>query len=204
MHVRTTPGHVPQCRCLEGAFIGLVLCHGVATEVRVGLIHSHADIAVILVGEVEPRVTAYTTCLTLEERETALGFRRQGALVSRLEAIVGRISRNNCPYIGGDGLGYSDRLKVVAEDLAELFLVGRNRPQVFHHLLVCPVEVLQRLLLERRPQTCPELSVAEKSIHDRNSVTGHRLAREINRELPRITPAVVGLMAAHAGYRSRC
>src|SRR5262249_49148212 len=145
-----------------------------------------------------------TTCLLLEERKTALGFRRQGALVSRLETVVGRISGNDCPYIGGDGLGYSDGLKVVAEDLAELLLVGRNRPQVFNHLLVRPIEIFQRLLLERGAQTCPELSIAEKSIHDGQSVTGHRLACEINRELPRITPAVVGLMAAHARYRSRC
>src|SRR5215468_218879 len=108
VHIGTTPGDVPQCWCFEGALIGLVLCYSVATEVRVGFIHAHADIAVILVGEVEPSVTAYTTRLTLEERETALGFRRQGALVSRLETVVGRISRNNCPYIGGDGLGYSD------------------------------------------------------------------------------------------------
>src|SRR5262249_7346378 len=73
VHKGTTPGHVPECWCLESALIGLILRHRVATEVRVGLIHSHADIAVILVGEVEPGVTAYTTCLTLEERETALG-----------------------------------------------------------------------------------------------------------------------------------
>src|SRR4030095_16634964 len=107
VHIGTTPGHVPECWCLEGALIGLVLRHGVATEVRVGFIHAHADIAVILVGEVEPRVTAYATRLALEERETALGFRRQGALVSRLETVVRRISGNDCPYIGGDGLGDS-------------------------------------------------------------------------------------------------
>src|SRR5262245_59533310 len=29
MHIRTTPRHVPQCWCLEGALIGLVLRHGV-------------------------------------------------------------------------------------------------------------------------------------------------------------------------------
>src|SRR5262245_29637894 len=143
VHIGTTPGHVPKCWCFEGAFIGLVLCHGVPTEVRLGLIHAHANIAVILVGEVESRVTAYTTRLALEERETALGARRQCALVSRLETIVGRISRNDCPYIGSDGLGYSDGLKVVAENLAKLLLVGRNRPQVFHHLLVCSIKVIQ-------------------------------------------------------------
>src|SRR5262249_10123041 len=116
VHIGTTPGHVPECWCLEGALIGLILRHGVATDVRVGFIHAHADIALILVSEVEPRMPAYTTCLPLEERETPLGFCRQGALVSRLETVVGRISGNDCPYIGSDGLGYSDGLKVVAED----------------------------------------------------------------------------------------
>src|SRR4030095_13716320 len=134
VHIGTTRGHGPECCRLEGALIALVLCHSVATEVRVGLIHAHADIAVILVGEVEPSVTAYATRLTLEERATALGFRRQDALVSRHDTVVGRISGDNCPYIGGDSLGDSNGLKVVAKDLAELLLVGRNRPQVFHHL----------------------------------------------------------------------
>src|SRR5262249_2296192 len=122
VHIGTTPGHVPECWCFEGTLFGLVLRHGVATEVRVGLIHAHADIAVILVDEVEPDMTASTTRLALEERETPLGARRQGALVSRLETVVGRIPGNDCPYIGGDGLGYSDGLKVVAEDLAEFLL----------------------------------------------------------------------------------
>src|SRR5215813_5865516 len=88
VHIGTTPGDVPQCWCFEGALIGLVLCYSVATEVRVGLIHAHADIAVVLVGEVEPGVTAYTTRLTLEERETALRARRQCALIARLETVV--------------------------------------------------------------------------------------------------------------------
>ena len=149
-------------------------------------------------------MTAYTTGLALEERETPLGFRRQHTLVSCHETVVGRISGDDCPYVGRDGFGYSDRLKVVAEDLPELLLISRNRAQVFHYLLVCPVEVLQRLLLECGAQARPELLIAEKSIHNGRSVARHRLAREINRELPRITPAVIGLMAIKARYRSRC
>src|SRR5262245_17004603 len=71
VHIRTTPGHVTECWRLEGPLIGLVPCYSVATEVRVGFIHAHADIAVILVGEVEPRMAAYTACLAQEERKTA-------------------------------------------------------------------------------------------------------------------------------------
>src|SRR5262249_34685967 len=76
VHIGTTPGHVPQCWCFEGTLFGLVLRHGVATEVRVGLIHAHADIAIIPVGEVHPDMPGSTTRLALEERETALGFGR--------------------------------------------------------------------------------------------------------------------------------
>src|SRR5262245_56795214 len=58
LDIGAPPGHLPPGLCFEGALIGLLLCYRVTTEVRVGFIHAHADIAVILVGEVEPSVTA--------------------------------------------------------------------------------------------------------------------------------------------------
>ncbi len=110
------------------------------------------------------------------------------------------------------GVGYgpskSARPRWAAEESA-LLSPARKRsygelpgdgPEGLHHLLVGPVTVLDRLLLERGAESGPELAVAEEPVHDGRGVAQSRLAVGVHRELLRVAPPVIGRVAAHARH----
>src|SRR5215831_14319642 len=200
VHIRPAPVHVPQRRRLERPLVGLVLRDGVSAEVRRRLVHPDADVAVALVGEVEPGMAPHAPRLALEQREAPLRALRERGFVARLKTIVWGAARDYCPNVGGDCLGDAIGVEVGPEHLAKLSLIRRNGSEVLYHHLVGSVAVLQRLLLERGPEASPQLPIAEEAVDKGRRMTRRRLAGKGDRELSRIAPAVVGRMAADTGH----
>src|SRR5947208_11075093 len=89
VHIGPAPRHVAERRRLEGALVSLVLRHRVSPEVRVGLVHPDADVAVAFVGEVEAGVAGHAARPAREERLPPLGRRRERALLAGAEPVVG-------------------------------------------------------------------------------------------------------------------
>src|SRR5262249_55863834 len=88
VHVGSAFVHVSERRRLERALVRLLLGNGVPAEVRFRLVHTDTDVAVALVGEVEPGMAPHAARLALEQREAPLRRYRECGLVSRLETIV--------------------------------------------------------------------------------------------------------------------
>src|SRR5205823_2175301 len=91
MHVRAALGHVSERRRFEGALVRLDLGNEVAAEVGARLLHADADVAVSLVGEVEPNMAGDAARLALEEREPLLRCWRERCLVASAESVIGRV-----------------------------------------------------------------------------------------------------------------
>jgi len=101
-----------------------------------------------------------------------------------------------------DGLGDTVRVQVGPEDLPKLLLIGRNRPEALDYHLIGPVGILDRLLFERGAEPGPELLLAEYPVDDGRGAAGGRLSVGVRGELLRVSPAVIGLVATHAGNGS--
>src|SRR5262249_42600530 len=149
VHVGPAEGHVSQGRCLERAAIGLVLGDGVPAQIRLLRRHADADVAIALAGEVEARVAARAHRLALEQGEPSLRRLGHRAPVAGLEAIVGRVAREDRPDVGRDGLGDPGGIELAAEDGAEFGTVDRDRSELSYQLLVRLVHVHPGLLFQR-------------------------------------------------------
>lgn len=93
-------------------------------------------------------------------------------------------------------------IEIGAKHLAMMFLVVRDRVQVFDEQLRRPVRSFDRLIFERCALPSPLLSVAKQAIDQSRRMPRCRFAIESGGKLPSIARAVIWVMAGNARYRA--